>query len=104
MTKCKSIKLLCMFGFCVVCGSALQCLYRVKKVLKASFTILFSSGTFVMSDFIDSEAEESEEEYEEKDLKPRKTQRFLEEEGKYESFNLVDALLHPISFLTTVIS
>ncbi|MEQ2187721.1 Transcription elongation factor SPT6, partial [Goodea atripinnis] len=30
-----------------------------------------------MSDFIDSEAEESEEEYEESNLKPKKTQRFL---------------------------
>jgi len=37
-----------------------------------------------MSDFIESEAEESEleEELEEKDLKPKKTQRFLEDEGK----------------------
>lgn len=36
-----------------------------------------------MSDFIESEAEESEEEFEEKDLKPKKTQRFLEEDGEY---------------------
>ena len=35
-----------------------------------------------MSDFIESEAEESEEELEEKDLKPKKTQRFLEDDGK----------------------
>lgn len=35
-----------------------------------------------MSDFIESEAEESEEEFEEKDLKPKKTQRFMEEDGK----------------------
>lgn len=35
-----------------------------------------------MSDFIESEAEESEEEFEEKDLKPKKTQRFLEDDGK----------------------
>lgn len=39
-------------------------------------------GTAAMSDFIDSEAEESEEEFEESDLKPKKTQRFLEEDGK----------------------
>lgn len=35
----------------------------------------------IMSDFIESEAEESEEEFEEKDLKPKKTQRFLEDDG-----------------------
>lgn len=35
-----------------------------------------------MSDFIESEAEESEEEFEEKDLKPKKTQRFMEDDGK----------------------
>lgn len=40
-----------------------------------------------MSDFIESEAEESEEEFEEKDLKPKKTQRFLEEDGKMRSFS-----------------
>lgn len=40
------------------------------------------SGTAVMSDFIESEAEESEEEFEEKDLKPKKTQRFMEDDGK----------------------
>lgn len=34
-----------------------------------------------MSDFIDSEAEESEEELDESNLKPKKTQRFLEEDG-----------------------
>lgn len=38
--------------------------------------------TTVMSDFIESEAEESEEEFEEKDLKPKKTQRFMEEDGE----------------------
>lgn len=43
---------------------------------------LFFSGTAVMSDFIDSEAEESEEEFEEKDLKPKKTQRFRDEDGE----------------------
>lgn len=32
-----------------------------------------------MSDFIDSEAEESEEEFEEKDLKPKKTQAFMDD-------------------------
>ncbi|XP_014910255.1 transcription elongation factor SPT6 isoform X2 [Poecilia latipinna] len=37
-----------------------------------------------MSDFIDSEAEESEEEFEESDLKPKKTQRFLEEDDEEE--------------------
>lgn len=35
-----------------------------------------------MSDFIEREAEESEEELEEKDLKPKKTQRFMEEDGE----------------------
>ena len=45
-------------------------------------SLLHFSGTAVMADFIDSEAEESEEEFEEKDLKPKKTQRFLEEDGK----------------------
>lgn len=35
-----------------------------------------------MSDFIEREAEESEEEFEEKDLKPKKTQRFMEEDGE----------------------
>lgn len=35
-----------------------------------------------MSDFIESEAEESEEEFAEKDLKPKKTQRFMEEDGE----------------------
>lgn len=35
-----------------------------------------------MSDFIESEAEESEEEFDEKELKPKKTQRFMEEDGK----------------------
>lgn len=40
-----------------------------------------------MSVFIDSEAEESEEEFEEKDLKPKKTQqRFMEEDGKIMMF------------------
>lgn len=42
----------------------------------------FFSGTAIMSDFIESEAEESEEEFEEKDLKPKKTQRFMEEDGE----------------------
>lgn len=43
-----------------------------------------------MSDFIESEAEESEEEFEEKDLKPKKTQRFMEDDddGK-KSWSLV---------------
>lgn len=45
-------------------------------------SFLHFSGTAVMADFIESEAEESEEEFEEKDLKPKKTQRFLEEDGK----------------------
>lgn len=35
-----------------------------------------------MSDFIESEAEESEEEFDEKELKPKKPQRFMEEDGK----------------------
>ena len=42
-----------------------------------------------MSDFIESEAEESEEEFEEKDLKPKKTQRFLEDDGKVFCYLLV---------------
>ncbi|XP_057216695.1 transcription elongation factor SPT6 isoform X2 [Triplophysa rosa] len=37
-----------------------------------------------MSDFIESEAEESEEEFEEKDLKPKKTQRFMEDDEEEE--------------------
>ena len=45
-------------------------------------TLLFFSGSAVMSDFIESEAEESEEEFDEKDLKPKKTQRFMEEDGE----------------------
>lgn len=42
-----------------------------------------------MSDFIESEAEESEEEFEEKDLKPKKTQRFMEDDddGKSSVFS-----------------
>lgn len=44
--------------------------------------LLFFSGSAVMADFIDSEAEESEEEFDEKDLKPKKTQRFMEEDGE----------------------
>ncbi|KAK7925731.1 hypothetical protein WMY93_008041 [Mugilogobius chulae] len=35
-----------------------------------------------MSDFIESEAEESEEEFEEKDLKPKKSQRFAEDDDE----------------------
>lgn len=45
-------------------------------------SLLFSLETAIMSDFIESEAEESEEEFEEKDLKPKKTQRFMEEDGE----------------------
>ena len=41
----------------------------------------FFPGAAVMSDFIESEAEESEEEFADKDLKPKKTQRFMEEDG-----------------------
>ncbi|XP_051533006.1 transcription elongation factor SPT6 [Myxocyprinus asiaticus] len=37
-----------------------------------------------MSDFIESEAEESEEEFEENDLKPKKTQRFMEDDEEEE--------------------
>lgn len=74
-----------------------HCSARIVLELKAYCTSFFSLGTLVMSDFIDSEAEESEEEFEEKDLKPRKTQRFLEEEGKSEYFSLVDAL-HLLAF------
>ncbi|CAL8266258.1 unnamed protein product [Merluccius merluccius] len=43
-----------------------------------------------MSDFIESEAEESEEEFEEKDLKPKKTQRFLEDDDEEEEENTED--------------
>lgn len=39
-------------------------------------------ATADMSDFIESEAEESEEEFQEKDLKPKKTQRYMEEDGE----------------------
>lgn len=54
-----------------------------KKVRNLSNSnLLFFSGKAVMSDFIESEAEESEEEFEEKDLKPKKTQRFMEEDGE----------------------
>lgn len=53
-----------------------------------------------MSDFIDSEAEESEEELEEKDLKPKKTQRFLEEDGK-KFFGLKDFSFPSWSLITT---
>lgn len=42
----------------------------------------FHTGFANMSDFIESEAEESEEEFEEKDLKPKKTQKFMEDDGK----------------------
>lgn len=45
-------------------------------------SLLFSPATADMSDFIESEAEESEEEFAEKDLKPKKTQRFMEEDGE----------------------
>lgn len=48
----------------------------------ANIIVHFFAGTAVMSDFIESEAEESEEEFEEKDLKPKKTQRFMEDDGK----------------------
>lgn len=44
--------------------------------------LIFHTGLANMSDFIESEAEESEEEFEEKDLKPKKTQRFMEDDGK----------------------
>ncbi|XP_074468063.1 transcription elongation factor SPT6 [Sebastes fasciatus] len=43
-----------------------------------------------MSDFIESEAEESEEEFAEKDLKPKKTQRFMEEDDEEEEENTED--------------
>ncbi|KAI7796472.1 transcription elongation factor SPT6 isoform X1 [Triplophysa rosa] len=43
-----------------------------------------------MSDFIESEAEESEEEFEEKDLKPKKTQRFMEDDEEEEEENTED--------------
>ena len=47
--------------------------------------MLFASGAANMSDFIESEAEESEaeQEFEEKDTKPsKKIQRFMEEDGE----------------------
>jgi len=53
----------------------------VKKERKKS-CLDFHIGLANMSDFIESEAEESEEEFEEKDLKPKKTQRFMEDDGK----------------------
>lgn len=59
-----------------------------------------------MSDFIESEAEESEEEFEEKDLKPKKTQRFMEDDGKILSLNSftlyfvrLKGIIHYICFL-----
>ena len=46
-----------------------------------------------MADFIESEAEESaEEEFEEKDLKPKKAQKFLEDDGKIIWIFLVTAV------------
>uniref|UniRef100_A0A671S5H2 Transcription elongation factor SPT6-like n=1 Tax=Sinocyclocheilus anshuiensis TaxID=1608454 RepID=A0A671S5H2_9TELE len=43
-----------------------------------------------MSDFIESEAEESEEEFEEKDLKPKKTQKFMQDDEEEEEENTED--------------
>lgn len=43
-----------------------------------------------MSDFIESEAEESEEEFDEKDLKPKKTQKFMEDDEEEEEENTAD--------------
>lgn len=45
-------------------------------------SLSFAPATADMSDFIESEAEESEEEFAEKDLKPKKTQRYMEEDGE----------------------
>lgn len=59
------------------------------KLHKNNMALSFAE-TRNMSDFIESEAEESEEEFEEKDLKPKKAQRFMEDDGKILSvFNLV---------------
>lgn len=57
------------------------CMFRCQGSRHPTALCVFL-GTAAMSDFIDSEAEESEEEFEESDLKPKKTQRFLEEDGK----------------------
>lgn len=62
------------------CGPLKYVQTTLKKVTNISF--LFFLETAAMSDFIESEAEESEEEFEEKDLKPKKTQRFMEEDGE----------------------
>lgn len=47
-----------------------------------------------MSDFIESEAEESEEEFEEKDLKPKKTQRFMEDDDDGKSLGRIVCAVH----------
>lgn len=58
------------------------------KLRRNNMSLCFTE-TRNMSDFIESEAEESEEEFLEKDLKPKKTQRFMEDDGKIWSiFNL----------------
>lgn len=48
-----------------------------------------------MSDFIESEAEESEEEFEEKDLKPKKTQRFMEDDDDGKSSEVLGRIIQP---------
>lgn len=73
---------MCVFGFCQEnFGRTQYCLIDDIFITGNSILTPFS-GIAVMSDFIESEAEESEEEFEEKDLKPKKNQRFLEEDGK----------------------
>lgn len=48
-----------------------------------------------MSDFIESEAEESEEEFEEKDLKPKKTQRFMEDDDDGKRSEVLGRIIQP---------
>lgn len=78
-----------IMGYCLCLFRCNICYQSVKRsnagMMLRQFTnnhLLIFSGTAVMSDFIESEAEESEEEFEEKDLKPKKTQRFMQEDGE----------------------
>lgn len=64
----------------VLLGEESNALMMLRKFTNSILNLF--SGRAVMSDFIESEAEESEEEFDEKELKPKKTQRFLEEDGK----------------------
>lgn len=61
------------------------------KVLCANLSVALAD----MSDFIESEAEESEEEFEEKDLKPKKTQRFMEDDDDGKSSEILGRMIRP---------